>query len=506
MPRPNRALTLPFALAAALALAPGLITHSARADADAAGPFPASLPTRADLAHTFLRFERAYATFQRSAEATLEFNRGFDAATRMFFSGDLSRPLRQIDSLSLRALGASANVDASIAISLAARIEPAVHHIRAGGPAPELVITSRYIAAPEDRRPGRVHLTLRLLNADGDSWESPVEAPIDDAGRISLRRPLDAPAAFLRPGQLRIELRTREGLDIDAGHWSIVDRDLRQTHAANRARLDAIENGPSHFLQALQACRDRNELLALPPDTQQSARYLLDPHELMQSLDQEIAALERAENPYKQRPGRIWRTLSIENARMPLTVYAPPRPADDEPPPLVIALHGAGGEETMFFEAYGAGLIQQLADEHGFIVAAPLTTTFVSTPAWFDLLVDTMAAEHNIDRTRVYMVGHSLGAMTASAVARMRPDDVAAICCIAGGFFNQSDDPPPTLLIPAEFDPIVPASRMLPGAAAARDRGADIEIRLAEGQGHTLLVADVLPEAIQWLLNRTTPR
>lgn len=44
------------------------------------------------------------------------------------------------------------------------------------------------------------------------------------------------------------------------------------------------------------------------------------------------------------------------------------------PRPLLVVLHGAGGDENMFPEAYGAGIIKRIAEKHGLLVASPRRT------------------------------------------------------------------------------------------------------------------------------------
>src|SRR5690606_39354128 len=49
-------------------------------------------------------------------------------------------------------------------------------------------------------------------------------------------------------------------------------------------------------------------------------------------------------------------------------------------PPLVIAFHGAGGEESQWLEAYGSGALAKLARERGFLLVAPRTYPLVGKP------------------------------------------------------------------------------------------------------------------------------
>jgi predicted esterase len=174
-------------------------------------------------------------------------------------------------------------------------------------------------------------------------------------------------------------------------------------------------------------------------------------------------------------------------------------PDREDPMPLVIALHGAGGDERMFMAGYGAGRIVRLAQEQGFAVLSPLTTGIAGRAERLEELVRAVAERVAVDRQRIYLVGHSMGAGAAWQLARARPDLVAAVACIAG-MCGGGGDGPPLLVVAAEVDPLAAPARLEATATAAREAGQPLEYRLAEGWGHTLVVGEVLPEVIAWLL------
>ncbi|MFG0274894.1 MAG: hypothetical protein ACF8QF_07545, partial [Phycisphaerales bacterium] len=110
---------------------------------------------------------------------------------------------------------------------------------------------------------------------------------------------------------------------------------------------------------------------------------------------------------------------------------------------------------------------------------------------------------YDIDPARVYAVGHSLGAVAITSSGPEIADDLAAAACLAGPVFIA---PPPgapaLLLVAAELDPIAPPRRLARYVEMGTRAGISVEYRELAGQGHTLMVNEALPLAIDWLLER----
>jgi predicted esterase len=182
------------------------------------------------------------------------------------------------------------------------------------------------------------------------------------------------------------------------------------------------------------------------------------------------------------------------------------------PRPLVIALHGAGADERAFVEGYGAGRLRELAEEQGFLLVAPFTNAFMRHPGEaFDQLVDVVRASHAVDASRIYVMGHSLGAGASWSVGRLRRERIAAVACLAGGCGappTTGPGPsgvPPTLLYAAELDPLAAPQRLETAVARGREAGYTLDFRIAPGVGHTLMVGGVLDEVVGWLLRHHLP-
>ena len=112
------------------------------------------------------------------------------------------------------------------------------------------------------------------------------------------------------------------------------------------------------------------------------------------------------------------------------------------PKPLVILLHGwtSNGREILSQTEFGT-----LADREGFVVAAPDGMNGGWNAGFVDLsgkklddvqfisdVIEDVARRVKIDPTRIYVVGHSNGAMLAHTVGANLVNKVSAIAAVAG--------------------------------------------------------------------------
>ncbi|MGD0784183.1 MAG: hypothetical protein ABSA30_15170 [Candidatus Aminicenantales bacterium] len=134
--------------------------------------------------------------------------------------------------------------------------------------------------------------------------------------------------------------------------------------------------GTPALVQAAAAVKARLRLLAQPFDPENTTRLLMDPRSLWAQAQTEAAALKKGLDPFKGRTGDYWRIVKTGDGEIPVRVYAPSPAGPSKPAALVIAFHGAGGDENMFMDGYGAGLIKRLAEKRKFLLVTPLTDVF----------------------------------------------------------------------------------------------------------------------------------
>lgn len=450
-------------------------------------------PTRADLAFAYLGFDRAFSANPPTGDRLAAINREFDQASLTFFNGDYGRTVREVRLTTLKLLNNSeVEVPAAwrLAASLGVRIEPTVF-VRGSGVEPAARFRRLYDWGGPAA--GDEVVALRFDTAIM-GIQVPISVPAG-GGRVALPFLANAP----EPGTHEVSMVLADGVRLPTGRWWVASGSLDAARRANGRRLSAISGGTEAIRSAIGTCKSRNGLLSDQSSEENSAVFLGDPVALAEEVSREIDALERGENPYRDKTGDLWKKIHTLLVDLPYRVYAPPGVADRGPAALVIAFHGAGGDENMFFESYGAGLLKRLAQERGFIAVTPATVPVLTRPGLFERLLAEIRRDYSIDPRRIYVVGHSLGAGAAISAARSHADQIAGVCAICGGR-GFDGALPAALVFAGELDPIVPADGVERAVGQAAAAGKRVEFRKLANYGHTLAVNAALPEAIDWLL------
>ncbi|UEM21652.1 hypothetical protein JL100_002445 [Skermanella mucosa] len=200
-------------------------------------------------------------------------------------------------------------------------------------------------------------------------------------------------------------------------------------------------------------------------------------------------------------------TLSVGTERFGL-ISVPPRYRPDRPAPLLVLLHGAGGEAGQ-----AIGWLQPVADEAGLILLAPQS----EGPTWDVILggygpdvkrIDDALAEvfrrFAIDPDRVAVGGFSDGASYALSLGLINGGLFRRVAAFSPGFAAPSgtDDHPAFYISHGTGDTVLPidacSRRLVPRLQAA---GFDVLYREFDG-GHTV-PPYVAREAVGWLLDDT---
>jgi predicted esterase len=236
-----------------------------------------------------------------------------------------------------------------------------------------------------------------------------------------------------------------------------------------------------------------------------------------------LAAATSGTDPFKDRTGDFERhhLLAGANEVMPYRVYVPTGYSASAPTPLVIALHGLGGTEDSFFDQYSRVPVQ-LAEKHGFLMAAPLgyrSDGFYGSPILAgtdaaarrrteyseqDVLevLRLMKAHYHVDDSRIYIMGHSMGAIGAWQLASTHAPTWAAVVAFAGTGAPALAAPMaavPQFVVHGDDDPTVNVAGSRNMVAALKKAGADVVYVEVAGGGHSDVVVPNLPRAFEFM-------
>ncbi len=242
-----------------------------------------------------------------------------------------------------------------------------------------------------------------------------------------------------------------------------------------------------------------------------------------------LAAAKGGKDPFSGRTGDFERHYLLEgpNEVMPYRVYVPKSYSSTAGAPLVIALHGLGANEDSFFDGYSR-LPPQLAEKHGFLLAAPMgfrVDGFYGSPIMGggdaaarrrveysekDVLevLRLMRATYKVDESRIYLIGHSMGAIGTWALGAKYPDTWAALVPFSGvgsPALAERMRGVPQFVVHGDADATVNVSGSRNMVAALKKAGANVTYLEISGGSHTDVVVPNLPKAFEFLAGQRKP-
>ena len=236
-----------------------------------------------------------------------------------------------------------------------------------------------------------------------------------------------------------------------------------------------------------------------------------------------VGEAKGGKDPFKGKSGDFERHYLLQGANeiMPYRVYVPHAYVASRKTPLVIALHGLGANEDSFFDSYEK-LPPQLAEKHGFLMAAPLgfrRDGFYGSSIMGagdvasrrrgefsekDVLevLRLMKAAYNVDESRIYLMGHSMGAIGTWAIASKYPQTWAALVAFAGTgspALAENMKSIPQFIVHGDADNTVNVSGSRNMVAALKKLNANVTYIEVPGGSHTGVVVPNLPQAFAFL-------
>jgi poly(3-hydroxybutyrate) depolymerase len=229
-------------------------------------------------------------------------------------------------------------------------------------------------------------------------------------------------------------------------------------------------------------------------------------------------------------------TFAPTGEEMEYTLFVSSKVKPDVPAPLIVALHGMGGDSKFIARER----LIDLAEEGGYVVVAPMG---YNTVGWYgspvivmgggapdpanltelselDVMTVTQIArsEFNIDSTRMYLMGHSMGGAGTLFLGQKHAEYWAAIAAIAPAAFMMQPVQKdilaplkaagiPVMITEGTLDNVVPPESVRTWAAAASELGMAHEYLEIEGMDHGTIIGASMPEIFRFFgeHNRTPP-
>jgi predicted esterase len=399
-----------FCLAGACSL---VLVGSAAADPPAGAEVAA---LRYELGQRLKRFEAAWEKHEGERERTRALGH-VEKLTRQFFALQFGEAARSLD----RAAFALVTEDDPAASRQWAWSLYAVPECRvAAGDQKELAVTIKQLYAVKGDRPKGLEVQVwftdkQITTAKPDNFPYTVKVPLP---------PLGESAGLDRKLNVLVEA-GKELRHSSIGVSQVADFPARlaalKKGVAGWGAIDSIEKAT-----ALARVDLLTELAAgAVPETDVPAADLLANAEKMLDGKPFFTA---------DKPGQFW--LSVPTGAKSATaarLFVPRGLDPSKPVPIVVALHGAGASENLFFEGYGAGRIVTECRTRGWLLVSPRGGFGFGGPPPVAALLDQLGQRYPIDPKRVLLVGHSMGAMQTVELVQKYPGTFAAAAALGGG-------------------------------------------------------------------------
>lgn len=160
---------------------------------------------------------------------------------------------------------------------------------------------------------------------------------------------------------------------------------------------------------------------------------------LLQDLESNLVELAPGRTELDARPPPMdvatlrerWLSVRVSSGELVPCRFLDAARKGQPPPPLIVALHGAGGSEHMVFDGFGAGAFISEARRLGWSVLAPRVELGKAVDV--SAVVTAVRKAYRFDERRVALVGHSMGAALAIATVESGSGRYCALVALGGG-------------------------------------------------------------------------
>ena len=444
-----------------------------------------------------LGFLIAFSLIAQDAGMVLRTSVGYNAAARNLKLAPETR--ERVDALAKEATRASAagnhgdalkslhhgmalmrGVEWTPTMSLAASLLPSLDH-SVWEPGQKVTLSFKRLYEPDEGAPQSVPAKLTARPTSGAAT---AVADVTSAGGVFVV-PSSMPAGMYR---LEIGLAVPKTIDVIVAPGAGARSKALQQRIAKLASNSSAAKTTAEYLASLHGRADRGEIR---PD-------MIDFAQELDFVEELVTALENGRDALKARAGDLHLAYisKVDQTAQPYRVYVPKN--HKEPVPLVVVLHGLGGDENVILGRPGSQVrtIQDLADKYGWILAAPKgrePTSLYRGAAEQDV-VDVVAEVrrlYRIDDRRIYAFGISMGGYGVWSIAQNHPDLFAALGPVSGGgnpARMEAIKSIPQIVVHGDSDTTVLVTQSRAMVEAARKLGTEVKYIEVAGGTHDNVV------------------
>jgi len=164
-----------------------------------------------------------------------------------------------------------------------------------------------------------------------------------------------------------------------------------------------------------------------------------------QLVSEMVTTLEKGEDPFANRTGDMLLAFKspADGTYQPFRLIVPDGFDREKQYPLVIALHGAHGNEHTYPDRYVSRdnqdrLFERLGRERGYILVSPRRRKSPNGDSAIDTdvleLIERVSSMYPVRQDQVFLTGHSSGGMGTWQVGYRHPDRFAGIAAVGSAF------------------------------------------------------------------------